>query len=327
MKKEEMIISSLFEAARTEAPKVSFEEVSQKLQATIQAPPPETSTLTTIKQMLLKSINLNSLLIVTLSGLSVAAIIWLDKSPQAPNSIVEITEISKTGDESSTDQVSNHIQNKTNVPLLVTTHFPVQPEENKAQHAASTRPLIPLNKKGEITSAIHSVTKTNDKLVENFNLDSQTTLISTIGIDTLPPLLSLPSMKEKRLELITDMTVNTEKEDVVQREVVLVLHNTFDKLAKDKFFQSVVAYGGLSYKKIKSSTRNGRISYFSFHIVHDKGLNLKLRATNFEVFEVRLHMDHNDQLLGLTYYFNHDQVKKKMIRVDAKEKVNSSHRY
>lgn len=325
MKKEEMIISSLFEAARTEAPKVSFEEVSQKLQTTIQVTPPETNTLTTVKQMLLKSINLNSLMIVTLSGLSVAAIIWLDKSPQAPTSMVEITELSKTEEESSTEQVSNHIENKTNVPLLVTTHFPVQSEETKAQHAASTRPLPPLNKQEEITSAIHSVAKANEKLVENFNLDAQTTLISTIGMDTLPTLLSHPSMIEKSLEPITDMTVSTE-EDVVEREIVLVLHNTFDKLAKDKFFQSLVAYGGLSFKKLKSNTRNGRISHFSFHIVHDKGLNLKLQATNFEVFEVRLHMDHNDQLLGLTYYFNNDQVKKKMIRVDA-GKVDASHRY
>ena len=74
MTEEEKYIDSLFKAAKNESPKRSFEEVAQQFEQTIIATPTTTSWL----KLFPKFINLNTLLMTTISSLILAGLVWMN---------------------------------------------------------------------------------------------------------------------------------------------------------------------------------------------------------------------------------------------------------
>ena len=130
--KEDKLLNDLFESARTEEPKVSYEEVADSFMETV----PPTGVLESVKELLLNNISLNSILVVATSGTLLTAALMMSSPSKAVQheevisqniiiddySISEVptTEINESFTETGDLQESN---NKTNC-LLYTSPSP-----------------------------------------------------------------------------------------------------------------------------------------------------------------------------------------------------------
>ena len=126
--KEDKLLNDLFESARTEEPKVSYEEVADSFMETV----PPTGVLESVKELLLNNISLNSILVVATSGTLLTAALMMSSPSKAvqheevisqniiidDHSISEVptTEINESFTETGDLQESN---NKTNTSIEV----------------------------------------------------------------------------------------------------------------------------------------------------------------------------------------------------------------
>lgn len=346
MKKEDRIISSLFEDARNEVPKVSFEQMAQHLAEQVPVPPTEPTGLSaTIKQLLLNNIGLNGIILVVGAGL-----VYYGLKPSTPTP--ELSSVTETV--VAEDSIPSAL------PIL-----PIEQSLIQTQKAALPSPSLlspkELKQKRKFKPLSPSPTKPNPSTNQ---LDStkiadpdpmETELSSTVRDSQRswtgpvppagPPKMSTDSPSEPGITtgltppvgpqppdtpIMAGFTIN-DKIKIDTSEIFsstpIVLKNTYNQDATREFFTLLSSYG-LNLKKKRYRFKDGLVKNISLHLTHQEGLDFKLKARRFKQLEFKLYFDESDQLLGFSIRMNNNQKKEEtIISLKAKGQITQQYRY
>ena len=345
MKKEDRIISSLFEDARNETPKVSFEQMAQRLAEQVPVPPPvePTGLSAAVKQLLLKNIGLNSIILVVGVGL-----VYYGLRPSTPT-----PELSATSQEIVAEDSLSSAS-----PIL-----PIEQSLIQTQAVAVPSPpllsSVDLQQKSKFKPTSSSPTTPNTNQSGSINgsePDPIETDLSSTGRDSQKPWTDseLPAGPVERSTnstsepisttggtvpmgpqspdspLQSNFTINEEiKIDTNEtfRTTQIVLKNTYNQDATQEFFTLLSSYG-FRLKKKRYRFKDGLVKNIALHLTHQEGLDFKLKAVRFRQLEFKLYFDEADQLYGFSIRMNNNQEKEeKMISLKAKGQITQQYRY
>lgn len=352
MKKEDRIISSLFEDARNEAPKVSFEQMAQRLAEQVPVPPAEPTGLSTVvKHFLLKNIGLNSIILVLGAGL-----VYYGLRPSTPTP--ELTSVSENA--VTEDSIPSSL------PIL-----PIEQSLIQTQKAALPTPALlspaELKQKRKFKPLSPSPATPNPNPNPNPNtnqLDStnitesdpiETDLSSTArgsqkpwtdpATPAGPPEMSTNPLSEPGITtgpnppvgpqpadtpFMSGFTINDKiKIDTnqIHRTTPIVLKNTYNQDATREFFTLLSSYGFVLKKK-RHRFKDGLVRNISLHLTHQEGLDFKLKARRFKQLEFKLYFNESDQLFGFSIRMNNKQEKEvKIISLKATGQITQQYRY
>lgn len=345
MKKEDRIISSLFEEARTEVPKVSFEQMAQRLEQQGSVPPTEpTSLSTTVKQLLLKNIGLNSIILVVGAGLA-----YYGLRPSIPTP--ELSAISQeTVAEDSLPSASPILPIE---PSLIQTQQAALPSPSLLSEADSKQKRIfkPLSPRLTSSTPIHNTPDAGK--VANVAADTQVpssqTKPSNPLADSIPKSKPVPTSSASPSQSNAEARPNSPTEpqladsllmsgftirdkvkidsSEIYRTTPIVLKNTYNQDATREFLILLNSYGFVVKKK-RHRFKDGLVQNIFLHLTHQEGLDFKLKARRFKQLEFILYFDETDQLFGFSIRMNNNQKKEeKIISLKAKGQIVQQYRY
>lgn len=345
MKKEERIISSMFEAAREEAPLVSFEEMAQQFSEQIPAATgAEQGSLGAIKSLLLKHISLNSLLLFSIGSLALLSITLTSRdsevvSAQGAQERVEVIEeefasnISQPvpDQDAAIESLEQKIKQKT--PVKVAKRALSSPAQEKVE------PVSPPYRK-----------PSSDTLLSSAEMEDSLGLSPELGVENVDPDL-MPVNEDQKPE----STINTNAVSVgdtlkspetpknvledergkirdqkkvrkidINGTVTLTLLNNYNHDMADQFLTQLKSYG-LIIKKDRYRFRKGHIRNLFIQLTHHQGLDFKLRAAKFKRLDFILYFDQKDDLIGFSYHFNHDRNKTDIISLKARGSITQQY--
>ena len=125
--KEDKLLNDLFESARTEEPKRSYEEVADSFTKTV----PPTGIAETVRELLFNNISLNSILVVITGGALLTAALMFSSPSEAVNNDEIFSQI--------IPQEENVIA-KTEEPIITEIKEDVQPKQNTANTSSQISP-------------------------------------------------------------------------------------------------------------------------------------------------------------------------------------------
>ncbi len=200
MKQEENYIDNLFEAARTEEPHTSFEEVSETL---ISSTSP--TLLESVKELLLKNINLNSLLVLSV-GIASISTLWFYSLPNEKE-IAQTTPVTKSIIESSTIQ-----EERKSLPTFIENKKkPLKETENTTIHLSKNekkKESIDSFEKNKNTFLKEKTTKNIEKTI--IPQTPKSTVSSSISSSGKTPLIEKPE-KIETVEEIEKTEINNKR--------------------------------------------------------------------------------------------------------------------
>ena len=303
--KEDQYIESLFEAAREEAPKISFEEVAQQFEAATTPTPIEV-----IKDLLTNSIHLNTIIMI-ISVTSIAFIFWINSSTttETPQAYPIIKTITK--------QVES-LKKETKKEVII----------SPIVQTASTKIKNPKHK---IFSAIKKeqsdTTITISQTPENWIIEE---VIDIASINKVQPLkitthqIVSNTYRGKDFELVADEqeedlvptneTLQSEP-NLIFKEVLFTLKSTDDQATAIDFGRSLTNLG-LAILINPNYNANGTVlRQFTLRIRHEKGLDWKMKVNGFRTLEMKVFLNEKKQVEMLSYRFNQKGKFSKPIKV------------
>lgn len=292
MKKEDKFIDQLFEAAKKETPRVSFEATIDRFEKSLQKP----TTLTRDQKWWSTGYSLNGfLLFLTIclgSILYISRLASFDQKIVKNDLITEKTGISKklTPQDKETLKeaiVSNQsIENtlvipsskqKNKVPITGTAILPNKP--SLPDEISSNAPTIEITQKEKEQQPV----KTNNEL-HKISSPNESTSASNF--------LTLPKTEESELPKVLGQ--NTYE--------YLHLNYRDSRETTILFIEQLKAYGfGTSYKVNRPTNT---ISKLNLNISHRQGLNWKILLKDFEDLEFRLQLDSSKRITQIAYRLN-----------------------
>ncbi len=346
MKKEDRIISTLFEAARTEAPKVSFEQMAQHLGQQASISPPDAAGLSTnVKQFLLKNIGLNTIILVVGAGL-----VYYGLRPSNPTS--ESSAISQLAlAEDSIPSAS---------PIL-----PIEPSLIQTQQATLPSPSLlsevekkqqrkspPLSPSLVSSDPIRDGLETSEDVEEDAidpkvpspqggtkipttdSIPKPEPISSSTDLPTPPSVATKPNPPVKPQSSDTVLSSGFTIQDKIKIDsgdihstTPIVLKNTYNQDATQEFFTLLSSYGFVLKKK-RHRFKEGLVHNIFLHLTHPEGLDFTLKARRFKQLEFMLYFDESDQLFGFSIRMNNNQKKEeKIISLKAKGHITQQYRY
>lgn len=214
MKQEENYIDHLFETARTEEPHTSFEEVSETL---ISSTSP--TLLESVKELLLKNINLNSLMILSVGVASISTL-WFYSLPNEKE-IAQTTPVTKSIIESSTIQE----ERKTLPTFIEKKKKPLKETENTTIHLSKNekkKEFIDSFEKNKITFLKEKTTKNIEKTI--IPQTPKPSASSYISSSDKTPLIEKTEINNKTITTISEPTPESYNS---KTEVETVTGNSF----------------------------------------------------------------------------------------------------
>lgn len=346
MKKEDRIISSLFEEARQEAPKVSFEQMAQHLGQQAPVPPAEPTSLSSaVKQLLLKNIGLNSIILVVGAGLVYYGLTPSTSTPETSAlSQVEVAEDSLPSASPilpiaqpliqtqkaalpspsllSDTELKQKRKFKPLTPNLMAT--PATSSDSDSSTIVITNPVednLPSTQSGPVGPSMDSIpsgkTPANspDPLIQDGTQKGPN-----------PPAVAQPSDSLLMSGFTIQDKIKIDTTDIY-RTTPIILKNSYNQDATNEFFTLLSSYG-FNLKKKKHRFKDGLVRNISIHLTHKEGLDFKLKAVRFKQLEFKLYFDESDQLYGFSVRMNNNQEKKeKIISLKAKGHITQQYRY
>lgn len=350
MKKEERIISSMFEAAREEAPQVSFEDMAQQFSKQVPTTTgAEQGAMGGIKNLLMQHISLNSILLFSVGSLALLSIILASREKEVVPLISqqEEIEVRKATTESATSQAVAVKVPSLPSPIVtdITDKQKTPPQVDKniipAASKEKTGPTSPTDSK-QVLEMASSAIEVEDSLEMNRDQAAQQVDSSTIRAneagqpktsfnpnptsfkDTLKSPEETPNyLADERGELKNQRKVR--KIDI-DDTVTLTLLNSYNNDLVDQFLTQLQSYG-LTIKKDRYQFRRGHIRNLFVHLTHHQGLDFKLRAARFNRLDFILYFDQKDDLLGFSYHFNNEDKKGDIVSLKARGVISKSYRY
>jgi len=345
MKQEERIISSMFEAAREEAPQVSFEEMAEQFSKRVPvAAGAEQGGMGAIKSLLLKHISLNSLLLFSLGSLALLSITLTSRdsevvSAQGLQERVEVIE----------EEVASNIPQT--VPIQdAAIEFLEQMTKQKIPVKVAKRTLAsPTQEKVEPFSPPYGK-PSSDTLLSSAEMEDKTGLSNGLDPQTMDAKVTPADEREKTESLMDTSAVSvgdTLKSPAMPKNVLvdergkirdqkkvrkidingtvtLTLLNSYNHDMADQFLTQLKSYG-LTIKKNRYRFRKGYIRNLFLQITHHQGLDFKLRAAKFKRLDFKLYFDQRDALIGFSYHFNHDRAKTDIISLKARGSITQQY--
>lgn len=346
MKKEDRIISSLFEDARNEAPKVSFEQMAQHLAEQVPVPPPSepTGLSAAVKQLLLKNIGLNSIILVVGAGL-----VYYGLRPSTPTpELTSVTQIEVAEDSipsalpilpieqliqtqkaalpSPSLLSSAESQQKRKFKPLVPSPATPNPSTNQSESTDSTEPDP---KETDLYSKVNGSQKPGtDSVPPNGPVERSTDAPYEPGLTTgpNPPVGPQPADSPMMSGFTIQDKIKIDTNEI-HRTTPIVLKNTYNQDATQEFFTLLSSYGFVLKKK-RHRFKDGLVRNISLHLTHQEGLDFRLKARRFKQLEFKLYFDEADQLFGFSIRMNNNQEKEeKIISLKAKGQITQQYRY
>lgn len=347
MKKEDRIISSLFEDARNEAPQVSFEQMAQRLAEQASVPPPAepTGLSSAVRQLLLKNIGLNSIILVVGAGL-----VYYGLRPSTPTP--ELSSVTETV--VAEDSIPSALPILPIEQSLIQTQKAALPSPSllspkELKQKRKFKPLSPSpNKPNPSTNQLDSTNITESDPIET-DLSSTVRGSQKPWTDPAPPAgppkmttdsPSNPSIttgpnppvgpQPADTPFMSGFTINDKiKIDTnqIHRTTPIILKNTYNQDATREFFTLLSSYGFVLKKK-RHRFKDGLVRNISLHLTHKEGLDFRLKARRFKELEFKLYFDESDQLFGFSIRMNNKQEKEvKIISLKAQGQITQQYRY
>lgn len=347
MKKEERIISSMFEAAREEAPQVSFENMAKQFSKQVPTTTgAEQGGIGGIKNLLMQHISLNSILLFSVGSLALLSIILASREKEVVPLISqqEEIEIIKEKPEATLAQaISTHVlslppptaTDKQIAPIKIDKS--VTPARSKENREPVSR-LDTNQQKDKPTSAVEveDSLEMNRDLAQR-NTDSPATQANKEQRPS-PPFYTPTASSEDTLKnpeetskyLVDERGKIKDQRKVrkidIDGTVTLTLLNSYNHDMADQFLTQLKSYG-LTIKKDRYQFRRGHIRNLFVHLTHHQGLDFKLRAARFKRLDFILYFDQKDDLVGFTYHFNNEDKKGDIVSLKARGVISKSYRY
>lgn len=299
MTEEEKYINQLFQAARNEAPKRSFEEVVTHFEKTIVSTPIDTGW----SKLYVKYFSLNTLLLTVIGSLGIAGFLWL--TPSHATQTAPLTEIKaspiidkKVNKEEKLRTIqqskNNKLIKKEIQPKLITIPKEKQPlkvdltnkrvqkkEVSSEEQAQKTIKSVTNTITKTISKKEASVTTSNTPNPKEIIVTATTVTNSSVAIiDSIAPVVTKIKLPNKKSEL-------------------LQLKNIADEKTVTTFLESIRSYGFNLTEKINRNS--GKIERINLHISLYNGLDWKIKLRNFEVFELKILLDEYKNPVGLAY--------------------------
>ena len=341
MKKEDRIISSLFEEARTEVPKVSFEEMAQRFVQQLPVSPAKPAGLsTTLKQLLLKHIGLNTIILVIGAGL-----VYQGLKPSTPTpEIVAIPPVVMAEDSvPSASPILPIAQPLIQTPKTASPS-PTLLSATELQQKRQFRPLSPRANPSKqdstmlaIEDSLQSASPSTQAIPDAQAMDSMPLPASEAAQKESPqPASTDPGFDSSAVPQAADsllMSGFTIRDKVkidttdIYTTTPIILKNTYNQDATREFFTLLSSYG-FKLKKKRYRFKDGLVKNISLHLTHEKGLDFRLKAVRFRQLEFKLYFDQADQLYGFSVCMNNNHEKvEKIISLNATGHITRQYRY
>lgn len=345
MKQEERIISSMFEAAREEAPQVSFEDMAQQFSKQVPTVTgAEQGGMGALKSLLFRHISLNSILLFSVGSLALLSItlasrerevIPLVSQQEEIEVIAEKTEIA-TSEVDFTNVPSpppSNPKDKQRTPVkIVKSVMAVPSKKNRESNSEldNKQELEKLSLAAEVEDSLEMKTD----LAES-SADSSVILANQAKRPGTPLDTSSASSKDTlKTRAATQNYLVDERGEIkdlrkirkidINGTVTLTLLNSYNNDMANQFLTQLKSYG-LMIKKDRYRFRKGHIRNLFIQLTHHQGLDFKLRAAKFKRLDFILYFDQKDDLIGFSYHFNHDRNKTDIISLKARGSITQQY--
>jgi len=302
MTEEEKYINQLFQAARNEAPKRSFDEVATHFEKTVVPTPVTVSS----SKLYFKYFSLNTILMTIISSLVIVGFLWVNPSTIEQKSLAVATEKPLKMDQ----------QIKQQEKFVAT-----QPVNNSPLVKKDIEPnLIEAPKKKNNIKVKVDLASKNEQKQENARLEqaqkmlppSTKAITQTTGIKEKTPTSSSPLSKERTTTNIsspfteptivpidTAKRVSTKIKASREHAQFLLLRHTANEKIAATFLENIRSYGFSLTEKINRNSE--KIERINLHISLYNGLDWKIKLRNFETFELKILLDEYNNPIGLSY--------------------------
>ena len=143
--KEDKLLNELFESARTEEPKVSYEEMAGSFTKTV----PATGVLDSVKELLLNNISLNSVLVVVTSGVLLTGALIMSSPTKAVQNEEAISQSVIVDENSNSETPTTHITKEVFVEPEELEEIKNNTNTTEQIKQEKTKPIFPKTKKIE----------------------------------------------------------------------------------------------------------------------------------------------------------------------------------
>ena len=286
--KEEKILKDLFEQAREETPKLSFEQTATRFTDSLSLNP-----LAFLRTRLLGKNLLNAILVVALIG---SALVLLDKE-ETP--ITETTVLIEM--ESEVKEAAPAIDQLEPLPLVppaktttIKPEKPVLPEVVASTDTLEAEELQPdaLDLSEVIEEIMDTAVKTDWTQTPIQELTD--TLSKTKAESTILPEKQNTTARDSSSKLIVGAEHSNDKLSIKAEEVArteaLSIKKSDNLEACDKFIEAINKLG-LGTKNSSFREVDGKLHKMNLQLSHPKGLAFKLKSRGFEKFELQVHFD------------------------------------
>ena len=290
-------LDTLFEKAKNEAPKLSFEQTAQKFNASVSL-----STTAMLKAWLTKYITLNTVSLFTVSSLLLVSAIFVttyeNKNPkkQTQKLLIDTTTTEQSTQNQEKKLISKEIKKPTIRSMAKNEKASTQNLDNQ-----NTKPSYKQKKKSS---------NTKPKLVS----------IESIDVQQTPELQKQHLFKEdeqiKNIEIpkatiISDTQRVTPQVSQHRKEVVLIIKRG-DTEERVKHFMVALEGNGFTLSKSRFHRKEGYLNHLFLWFKHAKGLNFKLKGTGFQKLEIKIFNDEKGNLKSFIYRFNQEEFSKEI---------------
>jgi hypothetical protein len=319
--KEEKILKDLFEQARVETPKLSFEQTATRFTNSLSL-----NLLEFLRTRLLGKKLLNAILVVTVIG---SVLVLLDKeetTPTAETTVLIEMESEVKEAEPVTDQLDP-------LPLVPTTKMTTE-KQVLPEVVASTDTLVREELQPdtlELSEAIEEIVDTAITKTDWSQVPAQEqadTLSRTKVESMIMPENRSTTARDSSSKLIVGAEHSNDKQNIKAEEVArteaLSIKKSDNLEDCDKFIEAINKLG-LGTKNSSFREVNGKLHKMNLKLSHPKGLAFKLKSRGFEKFELQVHFDEKNKLLGLSYRFN-DRAFSRIHSITSKGRVQYNYK-
>ncbi len=301
--REEQYIKSLLEAAKTEAPKTSFEQVAARFKssvetANIQLPEPEV-------KWWQKFLHLNTFLVALAGSVGLLSVFLLLKP--APPEVVAAQYGEPAKALTPVDDPTTRLeaapnpevveQRKTRKSYVVTP--PVEERGHKAERTLGQRPS-PTSDRSEESVPDVAAEVPNDSVEKPVELK-----VPELRLSDRPLTPSLITSFAESTTSLTPTTLSARRPEI-KHFVQLELHPTDTREAVLLFLATLESYGLDIDLSSSTLDKVGTLDKFVLKFRHERGMDFKLRTVGFGYFQIRLQLNAKRELEGFYYRFNEE---------------------
>lgn len=321
--KEEKILKELFEQAREETPALSFEQAATRFTDSLSVSPLEY-----LRTRLFGKNALYTILTLIFTGTALFLFFDEESTSQEAAVLIEVEAEVKEESQETTDQ-SEQL-----TAIVQPEVISAEPEKMLVTGEDSSADTLAEESKLELPKAPSMMEKLVDTTIRNKDLPP---IIEPEFSDTASAIqedsITIPEEKrtatgDESRKLIVGAEHSNDKLSIKEEEVantVNLIIERSDKLEDcDKFIEAINQLG-LGTKNSYFREVDGTLHKMNLQLSHPKGLAFKMKSRGFEKFELQVHFDGSNQIIGISYSFN-DRAFSRIHSITSKGRVQYSYK-